>query len=208
MSSPVVVIDYGLNNIWSVTSALNHLRIAHFVSSSPVEIEKAKVLILPGIGSFRKAMNSIRELKIDEIIVSKVLGEKSIFLGICLGMQLMGNSGKEDGISKGLGLIDAEVDKFTFEEVNGQKVPHIGFNQVRFNADSKLFHGLPENADFYFVHSYRMLPGNLRGNLATCDYGVQFLAAYENANIFATQFHPEKSQTNGLKLLAASAKSR
>lgn len=202
MSQPVAIIDYGLNNIWSVASALNYLGVSHFVTSNPLEIEKAKVLILPGIGSFRRAMESLQSLQIDEVILSKVLGEKSTFLGICLGMQLMGLTGTEDGVSQGLGLIPTSVDRFTDEELNGQKVPHIGFNQVNFNKDAKLFQGLPENADFYFVHSYRMLPRDLTGNLATCDYGVQFLAAYERENIFATQFHPEKSQTNGLKLLA------
>lgn len=202
MAQPVVVIDYHLNNIWSVTSALNYLGVSHFVSSSPLEIEKAKVLILPGIGSFRRAMESLRSLQIDEVIYSKVLGEKSTFLGICLGMQLMGVSGTEDGLSQGLGLIPAVVDRFTDGELNGRKSPHIGFNQVKFDKDSTLFQGLPDNSDFYFVHSYRMLPGDLVGNLATCDHGVEFLAAYERENIFATQFHPEKSQTNGLKLLA------
>ena len=113
----------------------------------------------------------------------------------------MGNSSSEDGDTPGLGLIKSVVEKFTPEEIGANKIPHIGFDLVHSQSDSHLFKGLQQSADFYFVHSYRMLPVDLAGKKAICDYGVKFLAAYEQDNIFAAQFHPEKSQTNGLILL-------
>jgi glutamine amidotransferase len=116
-------------------------------------------------------------------------------------MQLLGKKSSEDGETLGLGLIPANVDEFALKEVESNKVPHIGFDQVMSSGGGRLFQGLPDNPDFYFVHSYRMLANGLGGNYATCRYGIDFLAAYENDNVFATQFHPEKSQTNGLILL-------
>jgi glutamine amidotransferase len=116
-------------------------------------------------------------------------------------MQLMGAMSFEDGDTVGLNFIPNEVNKFTTQEVGSNKVPHIGFDLVYSQTDSNLFKGLGSAADFYFVHSYRMLPSELNGKSAICNYGIEFLAAYEKDNIFATQFHPEKSQTNGLMLL-------
>jgi glutamine amidotransferase len=116
-------------------------------------------------------------------------------------MQLLGVRSSEDGDTLGLGLIPAEVDRFSPCEIGINKIPHIGFDLVCSQPDSRLFKGLKNPADFYFVHSYRMLPLNLEGKIAVCNYGINFLAAYEEQNIYATQFHPEKSQTNGLALL-------
>ena len=107
----------------------------------------------------------------------------------------------EDGETVGLNLIHTPVEEFSINDVGTNKIPHIGFDQVTSHSESMLFQGLPQNPDFYFVHSYRMLPSDLDGKSAICRYGTDFLAAYENDNIFATQFHPEKSQTNGLMLL-------
>jgi glutamine amidotransferase len=122
-------------------------------------------------------------------------------LGICLGMQLMGTNSSEDGDTPGLGLIKSAVEQFTLQEIGTNKIPHIGFDLVHSQPDSNLFKGLQRAADFYFVHSYRMLPVNLVGKQAKCDYGVEFLAAYEQDNIFAAQFHPERSGKIGLKTL-------
>jgi glutamine amidotransferase len=116
-------------------------------------------------------------------------------------MQLLGSHGTEDGVTAGLGLIPNCVDRFAPLEVGKKKIPHIGFNAVRGSHKNGLFRNLPEVADFYFVHSYRMLPENQNANVATCTYGIEFLAAIEVDNICGTQFHPEKSQTNGLILL-------
>jgi glutamine amidotransferase len=114
---------------------------------------------------------------------------------------VLGSRGMEDGDTAGLGLIPNRVDRFTPQELGKNKIPHIGFNAVRSSQSNSLFRNLPENADFYFVHSYRMLREGQEGNTATCAYGIDFLAAFEVDNIYGTQFHPEKSQTNGLILL-------
>jgi len=201
INKKVVVIDYGMGNIWSVVSALKYLGYHAVVSADISEIRTSDSLILPGVGSFRKAMNSLRKLKLDKVIIEEVIESNKLFLGICLGMQLMGTSSDEDGETFGLGIIPNKVEKFSQQELGVNKIPHIGFNSVNFSSTSVLFKDISVNSDFYFVHAYRMLPEVLTAGIATCEYGVNFLAAYENNNIFATQFHPEKSQTNGLLLL-------
>jgi len=200
-NSNITIIDYGMGNIWSVLSALRYLGCNPSVSSDPNDIALAESLVLPGVGSFRKAMITLRQTRLDQAILDAVQIRGSKILGICLGMQLMGSRGSEDGDTLGLGLIPNPVDMFTIQEIGANKIPHIGFDLVRSTPDARLFRGLPDEADFYFVHSYRMLPNGLSGKTATCVYGTEFLAAYEQDNIYATQFHPEKSQTNGLVLL-------
>lgn len=197
----VTVIDYGMGNLWSVLSALRYLGCNPIVSGDPHQINSADSLILPGVGSFRKAMMALQDKFLDHAIIETVQTKGTKILGICLGMQLMGTSSSEDGDTPGLGLIESVVEKFTPQEIGTNKIPHIGFDSVHSQPDSLLFKGLQQAADFYFVHSYRMLSADLVGKKAICDYGVEFLAAYEQDNIFAAQFHPEKSQTNGLILL-------
>ncbi len=202
MSKPTVtVIDYGMGNLWSVMSALRYLGCNPIISCDPAQIAIAESLILPGVGSFQKAMMALQYKSVDQAIIEAVQTKGSKILGICLGMQLMGTSSSEDGNTPGLGLIKSVVEKFTPQEIGTKKIPHIGFDLVHSQSDSNLFKGLQRAADFYFVHSYRMLPVDLVGKQATCNYGVEFLAAYEQDNVFAAQFHPEKSQTNGLILL-------
>ena len=197
----VTVIDYGMGNLWSITSALAFLGCSAKVTSNPKEVSHADTLILPGVGSFRRATERLKESGLDEAILHAVKVRGVDLLGICLGMQLLGSQGTEDGDSKGLGLIPNSVDRFTPLELDGRKIPHIGFNTVSRGTTQRLFKGLPEEADFYFVHSYRMLPGMMASGIATCCHGVEFVAAFESDNIFGVQFHPEKSQTNGLVLL-------
>lgn len=201
MKAPITIIDYGMGNIWSVHSALRYLGCEPVVSTNPQTIADAESLLLPGVGSFRKAMETLQQTGLDHAIKEAVTGRGKKILGICLGMQLLGSKGTEDGDIDGLGLIANTVDRFTPAEVAGNKIPHIGFDTVYTAPDALLFRGMPAEADFYFVHSYRMLAKGLTGKAATCRYGLEFLAAYEQANIYATQFHPEKSQTNGLVLL-------
>ena len=202
MKKEVCIIDYGAGNIHSVFNAVSHLGYSPKVTSNHTEILNSKRLVLPGVGSFKKAMESIVSLKIDSSVI-EVLQDQSVkILGICLGMQILALSSTEDGYSIGFGLIPAIVDKFSVENVKGQKIPHIGFNQVNSEENSLLLNGIERNSDFYFVHSYRMtVPANQPGVFLTCDYGEEFLAGYEYENVFATQFHPEKSQSNGLKPL-------
>ena len=200
MSRDVTIIDYGMGNIWSVVNALKYLGYNSVVTSNVKEITSAECLILPGVGSFRKAMVSIEKLELDTAIYTAVENKIKI-LGICLGMQLLGASSTEDGNYQGLGLIPNPVEKFTKEETGSQKIPHTGFNSVEHPDNSILFNGIAKKSDFYFVHSYRMLPQSPEEESIICQYGVKFLAGYEKINVFATQFHPEKSQTNGLLVL-------
>jgi glutamine amidotransferase len=201
MNKSITIIDYGMGNLRSVLNAFHYLGCETIVTNDPDEISRAEVLVLPGVGSFRKAMKSLVSKGIDKAIIDAVQNKGSKILGICLGMQLLGAESSEDGKSSGLRLIPQTVDRFSAQELGTNKLPHVGFNLVHSAPDSKLFHGLPDKADFYFVHSYCMLPQNLSGISATCIHGTEFLAAYEQDNIYATQFHPEKSQTNGLLLL-------
>ena len=197
----ITVIDYGMGNLWSVMSALQYLACNPTVSGDSGEIAAADSLLLPGVGSFHKAMIALEQRGLDQAILEAVHTKGRKILGICLGMQLMGTSSSEDGETAGLGLIPTAVSKLIPPEIGINKIPHIGFDQVISHPDARLFQGLKNAADFYFVHSYCMLPAGLSGKIATCKYGADFLAAYEQDNIFATQFHPEKSQTNGLILL-------
>ena len=197
----VQLIDYGIGNLWSVTSAIKYLGAKVEIVSKPEEISKSSTLILPGVGSFRKGMQALRSNGIDQAILHAVKDKEAKILGICMGMQLMGSYGTEDGDTMGLGLIPNRVDRFNIYELNGKKIPHVGFNTVSFNERKGLFRDFSKASDFYFTHSYRMLVDGLEGKYATCSYGEEFLAAFEVDNICGTQFHPEKSQTNGILLL-------
>ena len=200
----ITIIDYGMGNLWSVKSALEYLNYNTKISNSPSEIEKADCLILPGVGSFRLAMKRISYLNLDKAITNAVKIRKRKILGICLGIQLMSLSGKEDGDTKGLSLINLKTNKFDKSKLNNLKIPHIGFNSVIAPKKGILYKNIQENSDFYFVHSYCLPLLNLKDiscNIGVCNYGYDFIASYEKENIFATQFHPEKSQTNGLILL-------
>jgi glutamine amidotransferase len=198
----VAVIDYGMGNLWSVLSALNYLGVNPSLSSDPTEILNADTLVLPGVGSFRIAMESLKKNQLDIAIKEAVTVKQRKILGICLGFQMLAETGTEDGISDGLGLIPGKVERFSSEELKSRKLPHIGFNHVKFPDMSGLFAGFGASEDFYFVHSYRLLPISMLGEKAICNYGVDFLAAYQHENVFGAQFHPEKSQTNGLRMLS------
>jgi len=194
----IVIVDYGMGNIKSINSALKYVGIDDILLSNKyADIKSADKLILPGVGSFAKAMLNIKKLEIDTILEDIVLNEKKPILGICLGMQLLSKSSNEDGLNDGLGFISSEVRKFDIENL---KIPHVGFNQVDFNTNSKLYQGLDNLSDFYFTHSFQM-QSKEDIEQATCHYGSDFIASYEVDNIVGVQFHPELSQTNGLKLL-------
>lgn len=201
MKHTVTVIDYGMGNLWSVASALRFLGARCDLSSDPRKISQADTLLLPGVGSFRKAMQVLDSTGIADAIREAVTIRQKKILGICLGMQLFAEGGSEDGISDGLGLISGKIERFPTADLGGLKVPHIGFNWVAAMNDSPMFAGLGDGADFYFVHSYRLKYEGQPGCAGLCRYGEDFIAAYANENVHATQFHPEKSQTNGLRLL-------
>ena len=194
----VVIIDYGMGNLRSIIGALKYLGVENVrVSNNTKKLREADKLILPGVGSFSMAMRNIKTLKLDQYLKYEVLEKKKPVLGICLGMQLMGKSSTEDELSFGLGFINSKVEMFPDMSI---KVPHVGFNQVRVNKESILFDGIEDLSDFYFVHSYQMTSEN-DINQSLCEYGDNFIASYEVDNITGVQFHPELSQTNGLKLI-------
>lgn len=201
MNSSVAVIDYGAGNIRSVAKALDFLGYPAEITAEPDRVSSADVLILPGVGSFRQAMANLQTSGLERAIRIAVNERGAKILGICLGMQLMAKIGTEGGLTAGLGLVNARVERFTDAELDGNKIPHVGFNHVTAPSGSKLFRGLPDNSDFYFVHSYRMQMLDQQVVVATCNHRAPFVAAFECDKAFGVQFHPEKSQTNGLTLL-------
>tara|TARA_B100000959_G_scaffold263875_1_gene303711 strand:- start:203 stop:826 length:624 start_codon:yes stop_codon:yes gene_type:complete len=201
MGPRVAVVDYGMGNVWSVISALRYLGATVELVRDLEVLARADFMVLPGVGSFKKGMENLKESGLDEVIRSAAIVNNAKILGICLGMQLLGSQSEEDGETAGLGLVTNRVERFTTKEVGQNKIPHVGFNPVRFSEQKGLFSDLPETSDFYFTHSYRMLVDKIEGRYATCSYGIDFLAAFEIGNICGAQFHPEKSQTNGLILL-------
>jgi imidazole glycerol-phosphate synthase subunit HisH len=200
-SRNITVIDYGMGNVCSVTSALKYLGAKPELVSDAEIVSQSSHLVLPGVGSFKKGMEALKFRGLDEAIINAVKIKGSKILGICLGMQLMGSIGTEGGETQGLGLLPNRIERFTAQELGENKTPHVGFNPVQLNEREGLFKELSEESDFYFSHSYRMLVDGIVGRHAICSYGIDFLAAFEINNICGTQFHPEKSQTNGLILL-------
>jgi glutamine amidotransferase len=195
----IVIVDYGMGNIKSIVSTLKYLGVEDVILGDDFNtFNSGDKIILPGVGSFGKAMAQIRKKNIDKYLDEIVLNNKKPILGICLGMQLMGKSSTEDGENQGLGYVDGYVVKFENSIV---KVPHVGFNQVKINNKLKLYQNFKDNyIDFYFTHSYRMT-SKVEINQCYCNYQEDFIASFELDNIAGTQFHPELSQTNGLKLL-------
>lgn len=188
-----------MGNVKSISSTLKYLGVDEvYLSNDLIKMQHADKIILPGVGSFGKAMSKIREKKLDLSLKQLVFEQKKPILGICLGMQILGLSSDEDGENEGLGMVSNCVRKFPI--MDDLKIPHVGFNQITVNEDSRLFSGLNVNPDFYFTHSYRMT-GNANVSPSFCCYGEKFIAAFEKDNIAGVQFHPELSQTNGLKLL-------
>ena len=201
MFQKVSIIDYGMGNIWSVESAFDYIGVKTEIVTEPEKIYNAECLILPGVGSFKNAIKKIKENSLDEAIKNSASKGTKI-LGICLGMQLLSKSSTEDGLNEGLSIVDGVVERFDKNIISEEiKIPHVGFNSVVVPEKSKLFNSNTLTNDFYFVHSYRMKKINESFNVSFCQYGEQFVASFEKENIFGTQFHPEKSQTNGLKLL-------
>lgn len=202
MPSRLAIIDYGTGNLRSVLNAITHVGGKAELVAEPENLGAFSHLLLPGVGSFRRAMEQIQSRGFDQALVERV-GAGIPILGICLGMQLLGRRSSEDGETQGLGLVDCEVDRFAFDRAAhpALKIPHVGFDTVEPRAGSHLFAGLGKRVDFYFTHSYRMQCLGEGAVAARCWHGEPFVAAIEQGHIAATQFHPEKSQANGLRLL-------
>ena len=204
MENKVTIIDYGMGNLWSVASAMKFLGANPIVSNDPIEIANSNCLVLPGVGSFRRAMETITTKKYDQAIAEALTNSKTKLLGICLGMQLLGTSSTEDGETPGLGLVPNLVTRFSSSNDIKIKIPHIGFSEVKSPKTSSLFTNIPDNSSFYFVHSYFMEIANYdvtKSRFAVATHGIDFVAAIESGQICGTQFHPEKSQKSGLQLM-------
>lgn len=196
----IAIIDYGLGNLTSVKNALDFLGIESEITNNIQKIEKANKIILPGVGAFGYGMENLKRLGLIEVLHKEVVENKKPFLGICLGMQLICKKSYEEGEFKGLGWIDAEVIRFNLESEK-LPVPHVGWNEVACNLASPILSQGNAEQTFYFVHSY--YPNVKDKNLVVgwCDYGIKFAAVLQKENIFAVQFHPEKSQTEGIEIL-------
>ncbi|WP_406686258.1 imidazole glycerol phosphate synthase subunit HisH [Rossellomorea vietnamensis] len=196
------IVDYGMGNLFSVSKALERLNVPYFISDVQEELLSADGLILPGVGAFKDAMGLLETTHLKETILRFAESGKPL-LGICLGMQLLFEESKENGTTKGLALLPGEVLRIPKEdrEGNAYKVPHMGWNLLRYQKNSTLLEGLTEGY-VYFVHSYYVHEGSKDVIVASADYaGVEIPAVVSRDNIYGMQFHPEKSGELGMQLL-------
>jgi len=192
----VAIINYGMGNVASVDKAIRNLGYESLITNDSKEINDSDCIILPGVGAFAQGMENLNKLGLTELLNIEVIQNKKPFLGICLGMQLIATKGFEPHPTKGLGWIEGEVIKIN--EPN-KSIPHLGWNEITVKNNS--FLNEFDQKDFYFIHSYHFSVKKSEDIAATVNYGNTFVAAIQKENIFATQFHPEKSQSSGLSLI-------
>ena len=191
----IAVIDYDVGNLMSVNNGMKYLGFSTLVTSDPADLEMADAIILPGVGAFPDAANKLNQRGMMEAI--RAQSTKKPVLGICLGMQLLFEKGFEVREAQGLGVIPGTVEKIQ----TNYKLPHIGWNELKFHTPSPLFEGVEEGSYVYFVHTFCGHAKDPKHVIATTDYGVTVTAAVQNGNVFGTQFHPEKSGDIGLQML-------
>jgi glutamine amidotransferase len=196
----VGIVNYGMGNLLSIYHALEMVQAAVKICNSPEELLEVERIVLPGVGAFHKCMTNLKELGFIEVLQEAVFIQKKPIMGICLGMQAMARRSFEGGEHQGLGWFEADVVRLTPNDPS-LRVPQMGWNEITYPAASPLFQKLPPAPDFYFVHSYCLKFSDPSPVEATCDYGGTVTAAVRQQNIFATQFHPEKSQCYGLRVL-------
>ena len=197
----IVIIDYGMGNLKSVRNALNYLGLENKVSSKEEDIENADALILPGVGAFPDAMETIEKLGLDKVIKREVEKGKYL-LGICLGMQMLFEKGYEGTPKNGLGLIKGNIIKMKDDRENNIKIPHIGWNNLKYNKTDEIFKDIDEGKYVYYVHSYLASDYNDEDLVAYSEYGENKIPGMvRHKNVFGAQFHPEKSGSVGLNIL-------
>ncbi|RJQ53524.1 MAG: imidazole glycerol phosphate synthase subunit HisH [Nitrospiraceae bacterium] len=223
----IAIIDYGMGNLRSVEKGFMKAGVDVTVTNSPGIVKKADGVVLPGVGAFKDCMRELTNLALVDAVVEAVNQGKP-YLGICLGLQVLFSESEEFGRCRGLDVLRGKVVKFEFEDkgqgadetiqnskikiqnperltLNAQrlmlKVPHMGWNEIKIQKDNPLFEGIPDKSYFYFVHSFYVVPDDASITASTTDYGIEFTSSVWKDNIFAVQFHPEKSQEMGLRML-------
>lgn len=194
----IAIIDYGMGNLRSVEKAFEHVGHNAFIARSPEEVLRASHVVLPGVGGFPECMKNLTASGMIDAVYKSIESGKQ-FLGICLGLQLLFSESEEFGLHKGLNILQGRVVRFRLGE--GFKVPHMGWNQINIKKDMPLLKGIPDNSFVYFVHSYYVAPSDSSIISTLSDYGGEFTSSVYKDNIFACQFHPEKSQDIGLRIL-------
>ena len=202
----ITIVDYGMGNLRSVHKGFERVGFPAVVTQEPGSIRKASGLVVPGVGAFKKAMENLTELRLVEPI-KEFIGSGRPFLGICLGLQLLFSESEEFGVQSGLGIFAGRVVRFPFSNPGSPpgrdslKVPHMGWNAVQIRKRPPALEGIEEGTYFYFVHSFYPVPKDRDIVATTTDYGGEFVSSVSRGNLFACQFHPEKSQAAGLNIL-------
>lgn len=201
----IAILDYDMGNLRSVQKAFEHLGVHAYVTRKPDLIAEADKLVVPGVGAFRDCMENLKHYKLIEPIREHIEAGKP-YLGVCLGMQVLMTESEEFGLTPGLNIIPGKVVRFA--ESEELKVPHMGWNQIKKASGLKnsIFQNIPDQSHVYFVHSYYVVPKDKKVITTTTNYGIDFCSSLQKDNIFAVQFHPEKSQEIGLKILENFAK--
>ncbi len=195
----IKIVDYGMGNLRSVQKAFEKLGHAAEICDQPSQLGGVEKLVLPGVGAFRDAIHEVRRREFVAPILDHLASGKP-FLGICLGLQMLFDVSYEDGEWPGLGIVPGKVVRF--QDQPDLKIPHMGWNQLQITGEPALLPNIPRDAHFYFVHSYHVVPTDRSVVIAESEHGERFVAAIGRDNLWATQFHPEKSQKHGLQLLA------
>ncbi len=193
----IAIVDYGMGNLRSVEKGFSKVGVSTKVTNKPEVIEKADGVVLPGVGAFRDCMKELTNLKLVDAVV-KTIKKNKPYLGICLGLQVLFSESEEFGRCRGLDIFRGKVMRFPANEL---KVPHMGWNDIKIQKNNPLLNGIKDRTYFYFVHSFYIVPENTSIISTATDYGLEFASMICKDNIFAVQFHPEKSQTTGLRIL-------
>jgi glutamine amidotransferase len=194
----IAIVDYGMGNLRSVEKGFLKVGVDARVVNIPQDIEDARGVVLPGVGAFKDCIRNLDDLKLRDAVLKAIRNGKP-FLGICLGLQVLFTESEEFGKCNGFDLFPGKV--LRFPESKELKVPHMGWNTLNIKRRPPIFEGIPEGASFYFVHSYYVAPAQEEIIAATTEYGIEFTSMIWKDNVFATQFHPEKSQQMGLRIL-------
>ncbi len=192
----IAIVDYGMGNLRSVEKGFLKIGVDARVVSDSKSVDDARAIVLPGVGAFRDCMRNLKEMSLTESVVRSIQKGKP-YLGICLGLQVLFTESEEFGVHNGFDILKGKVVRFR----SRLKIPHMGWNNVKILKRPPIFDGIPDGSFFYFVHSFYVVPDDVNTIATTTEYGINFTSTVWKENIFATQFHPEKSQEVGLKIL-------